>query len=73
MSPAKQRRPNPDVEEVARQQKRRAEPGAGGPARREDADARRHPSRLSENRKRLGVGPKHKTRAMKKGRRGTYP
>lgn len=73
MSPAKQRRADPDIETVARQQKRRAEPGAGGPARRKDADARGKPERLRRNQKRLGVGPKHKTRSMKKGGRGTYP
>ena len=29
--------------------------------------------RKPENQKRLGVDPEHKTGAMKKGRRGTYP
>jgi hypothetical protein len=36
-------------------------------------DARRDPGKLRENQERLGVGPEHKTDAMKKGRRGTFP
>jgi hypothetical protein len=36
-------------------------------------DARRDPAKLRENQERLGVGPEHKTGAMKKGRRGTFP
>lgn len=73
MSHVKQRRADPDIEAAARAQKRKAEPGAGGPARRADADARGKPGKLQENRRRLGVAPDHKTRSMKKGRRGTYP
>ena len=37
------------------------------------ADGRRDPGKLRENQARLGVGPEHKTEAMKKGRRGTFP
>jgi hypothetical protein len=36
-------------------------------------DARRDPGKLKQNQERLGVGPEHKTDAMKKGRRGTFP
>jgi hypothetical protein len=37
------------------------------------ADARGDSEKLKENQRRLGVGPEHKTEAMKKGRRGTFP
>lgn len=37
------------------------------------ADARHSEEKLKENQRRLGVGPEHKTEAMKKGRRGTFP
>ena len=37
------------------------------------ADARRDPGKLRENQQRLGVGPEHRTEAMKKGHRGTFP
>jgi hypothetical protein len=56
MSHVKERRADPDIEAVARENKRRTVQGAGGPSRR-----------------RLAVSPDHKTRSMKKGRRGTYP
>ena len=36
-------------------------------------DARREPEKQKENQRRLGVGPDHKTPAMKKGHRGTIP
>ena len=36
-------------------------------------DGRREPERQKENQKRLGVGVDHKTVAMKKGHRGTFP
>ncbi len=42
-------------------------------ARLRNADGRRDPDKLRENQARLGVGPEHKTEAMKKGRRGTFP
>ena len=38
-----------------------------------NADGRRDPDKLRENQSKLGVGPEHKTDAMKKGRRGTFP
>jgi hypothetical protein len=37
------------------------------------SDARHNPEKLRENQQRLGVDPQHKTDAMKKGRRGTFP
>jgi len=37
------------------------------------ADARENPEKQQENQRRLGVGPEHKTEAMKKGHRGTFP
>ena len=73
MNPEKRRRADPDLQTAARQSLRKAEPGAGGPARREERDARGDHGRLKENQARLGVGPDHKTRSMKKGRRGTFP
>ena len=36
-------------------------------------DARRNPEKQRENQDRLGVGADHKTPAMKRGRRGTFP
>jgi hypothetical protein len=36
-------------------------------------DARHDPGKLRENQQRLGVGPEHRTEAMKKGHRGTFP
>jgi hypothetical protein len=36
-------------------------------------DARRDPGKQRKNQERLGVGPEHKTEAMKKGHRGTFP
>ena len=57
--------------------RRKPEPGTGAPGRRprsrNAADARHDSGLLRENQKRLGVDPEHKTGAMKKGRRGTYP
>jgi hypothetical protein len=38
-----------------------------------NADGRRDPDKRRENQAKLGVGPEHKTDAMKKGRRGTFP
>jgi hypothetical protein len=53
-------------------------PVPGTPGQRSDADAIR-PSgdvdtdKLKQNQERLHVGGDHKTDAMKKGKRGTYP
>ena len=56
-----------------RDDRRKPEPGAGGPGRKSTADARQDSGKLRRNQDRLDVGPDHKTSAMKKGRRGTYP
>jgi hypothetical protein len=59
-----------------KQQKPDEHPAAKTPARgtrNRNADGRRDPDKLRENQSRLGVGPEHKTEAMKKGRRGTFP
>jgi hypothetical protein len=45
----------------------------GARGRRRGADARHDPTKQKENQKRLDVGPDHKTAAMKKGHRGTFP
>jgi poly-gamma-glutamate capsule biosynthesis protein CapA/YwtB (metallophosphatase superfamily) len=47
---------------------RRARPAAA-----KHTDARRDPEQLKRNRERLGVGSDHRTDAMKKGKRGTFP
>jgi hypothetical protein len=61
--PEKQRR-------AAADSKNRVQPGA---QRAKPADARRDPEKQKENQRMLGVGPEHKTPAMKKGHRGTFP
>jgi hypothetical protein len=71
MEPEKQKRLDTNTESVAKQSTRRTEAGAGKPARR--PDARRDSGQLKRNQERLGVGPEHKTAAMKRGRRGTFP
>jgi hypothetical protein len=71
MSPDKQQAPVPAPGPAGGP--RRPESGPRGPRRAQQADARRDPERLRENQARLGVGPEHKTDAMKKGRRGTFP
>ena len=38
-----------------------------------NADARHDPDQLKRNQERLGVGSDHRTDAMKKGKRGTFP
>ncbi|HEX7055553.1 MAG TPA: hypothetical protein VF211_16635 [Burkholderiales bacterium] len=58
------------------QSPRRQVPGT--PGRRSQADALEpsgavNPEKLKQNQERLRVGPDHKTDAMKKGKRGTYP
>jgi hypothetical protein len=56
---------------MAEKQKRRLQPGAKGAGNK--ADARSDPEKQRENQRSLGVGPEHKTPAMKKGHRGTFP
>jgi hypothetical protein len=58
----------PDAGEKPRARRR---PGAAAMAR--NADARRNPEQLKMNQERLGVGTDHRTEAMKKGKRGTFP
>ena len=53
-------------------------PVPGTPGRRSDADALMpsgdvNREKLRRNQERLHVGADHKTEAMKKGKRGTYP
>jgi hypothetical protein len=50
-----------------------ARPNPSSPRSSRSADARRQPEKLRENQQRLGVDADHKTDAMKKGRRGTFP
>lgn len=56
---------------MAEKQKRRLKPEAQGAGNK--ADARNDPEKQRENQRNLGVGPEHKTPAMKKGHRGTFP
>ncbi len=51
----------------------RSEPERRAGRRAASRHARRDPGKLRENQARLGVGPAHKTDAMKKGHRGTFP
>jgi len=62
----KERSENPDTDDKPRV--RRARPAAA-----KLADARRDPEQLKRNQERLGVGSDHRTDAMKKGKRGTFP
>ncbi len=72
--PEKQTRSEPDPRAAEQAQPRQAQGGAPASGRRVDSrNARRDPGKLRENQARLGVGPEHKTDAMKKGHRGTYP
>lgn len=53
-------------------------PVAASPGRRNQADAIEpsgdvNPEKLRQNQERLHVGTDHRTDAMKKGKRGTYP
>ena len=45
----------------------------GARGARKGADARHDPERQKENQRRLNVGSDHRTEAMRKGRRGTFP
>ena len=45
----------------------------GARGQRHGDDARNRPEKQRENQDRLGVGPDHKTPAMKRGHRGTFP
>lgn len=68
--------PEIDPQRTVEQGHRRAIPGT--PGRRSPADAIEtsgdvNREKLKQNQQRLQVGTDHKTEAMKKGRRGTYP
>jgi hypothetical protein len=55
---------------------RRQQPGAQDAGREADAldkDGNVDQAKLRENQERLRVDPEHKTPAMRKGRRGTFP
>ena len=45
----------------------------GARGRRRGSDARGNPDKQKENQKRLDVSADHRTPAMKKGHRGTFP
>lgn len=68
--------PDTDPPRAVEQGRRRRLPGT--PGRRSDGDAITpsgdvNPEKLKENQQRLHVGADHRTDAMKKGKRGTYP
>jgi hypothetical protein len=50
----------------------RKSPTSAAPAR-QGGDARHSSDQLKKNQEQLGVGSDHRTDAMKKGRRGTFP
>jgi hypothetical protein len=65
-----------DQQQAVQQGQRRQVPGT--PGRRNDADAitpsgEVNSEKLRQNQQRLHVGSDHRTDAMKKGKRGTYP
>jgi len=65
-----------DQAQAVQQGQRRQMPGT--PGRRNDADAitpggEVNAEKLRQNQQRLHVGSDHRTDAMKKGKRGTYP
>ena len=65
-----------DQQQAITQGQRRQLPGT--PGRRNDADALEpggdvNREKLRQNQQRLHVGSDHRTDAMKKGKRGTYP
>jgi hypothetical protein len=68
--------PETDQQRTVQQGARRQTPGT--PGRRSDGDAIEpsgdvNPEKLKQNQQRLHVSSDHKTDAMKKGKRGTYP
>ncbi len=68
--------PETDPQGAAEQGRRRQV--VGTPGRRSQADAIEpsgevNPEKLRQNQERLQVGADHRTDAMKKGKRGTYP
>lgn len=74
--PEKRKGTDIDPKTLDPQQTRRQQPGAQNAGKEADAiheSGKVDESKLNENRKRMGVGPDHKTPDMKKGRRGTFP
>lgn len=65
------RSPGDDTDPGAAEKQRPRRTGAAGWAR--NADGRRSTEQLKKNQERLGVGSDHRTDAMKKGKRGTFP
>ena len=61
-----------NADNTERKPARRVQPGSAGSAR-GPVDGRRSSDALKRNQERLGVGSDHRTEAMKKGKRGTFP
>jgi hypothetical protein len=70
MSPEQPRPDDADAETPEPPRARR--PGSAGQAK-QQGDGRHDREQLKKNQERLGVGTDHRTAAMKKGRRGTFP
>jgi hypothetical protein len=71
--PEKTRRPDPDPQAAQNSPQRRQQPGAGKSRKAPDQSAEANRKKLQDNQRQLEVGTDHKTPAMKKGHRGTYP
>ncbi len=68
----------PEIEQQGAVEQGRRRQIAGTPGRRSQSDAIEpsgdvNPEKLRQNQERLRVGSDHRTDAMKKGKRGTYP
>jgi hypothetical protein len=68
----------PEIDQPTTVDQGRRRQSAGTPGRRSQADAidpsgQVNPEKLRQNQERLHVGTDHRTDAMKKGKRGTYP
>ena len=74
--PEKTRRPDPDPQAAQNSPQRRQQPGARGAGKTRkalDNSGEVDQQKLEDNQRQLQVGTDHKTPAMKKGHRGTYP
>jgi hypothetical protein len=60
------------TEQPAPRRARRSSEAAAS-SKQQGGDARHSADQLKKNQEHLGVGPDHRTNAMKKGRRGTFP
>jgi hypothetical protein len=67
----KDKSPGDDTEPGTAEKQPPRRTAAAGWAR--NADGRRSTEQLKKNQERLGVGSDHRTEAMKKGKRGTFP